>query len=590
MGFSISRSAAVRGATALLLSCAVFAAPGRAAAQSVTLDQYRAAETPEDGFAISRPTDLGHLRFGGQLHFDYAWNPLVWETTQGDAGTESTAIVEHQLVATLGLSFGLWDRLVLYTGLPASLMMLGNEVAGQPTADGTSLGDLYLGARVRIWGEDEDWFAFGFQIAGTAPTAEAAASGQHFAGDGSWTGHPELLFEFRPGAGINIDLNVGAMLRRLEAFSSFDVGHELTWGLGLMVPIVRDMLDAHLEVYGTTTFEQFGDREGSPIEGTLGLRLQPIPGLRIGVAAGPGLQRGYGSPDVRAVLTVGWAMPEEEEVVEPPPPGDTDGDTILDTDDDCPLEPEDIDEYQDADGCPDPDNDGDTILDTDDDCPLEPEDIDGFQDADGCPDPDNDGDTILDGDDDCPNEAEDVDTFEDRNGCPDPDNDGDTVLDVDDDCPLDPGPADNRGCPRAVQVDRDRGEIIILDRVEFETNKDVILDRSIPILEEVRAVLQANPTIVRIRIEGHTDDRGRDTRNMDLSRRRAASVVRWLVSHGIAAGRLEAWGCGEAIPRTGNDTAEGRQTNRRVEFYILDPPPAAGARNPDGCQLSERAE
>ena len=72
--------------------------------------------------------------------------------------------------------------------------------------------------------------------------------------------------------------------------------------------------------------------------------------------------------------------------------------------------------------------------------------------------------------------------FEDANGCPDPDNDRDTVLDVVDDCPLDPGAPDNRGCPRAVQVDRDRGEIIILQRVEFETNKDVILDRSLPVL------------------------------------------------------------------------------------------------------------
>jgi hypothetical protein len=226
MTFRIGSPAA--RAAVLLLAAAVLAAPGGAAAQSVTLDAYRAAETPEDGFAVSRPTDLGHLRFGAQLHFDYAWNPLVWEEAQGDADSESTAIVEHQLVAHLGLSFGLWDRLVLFTGLPASLLMVGDEVAGRPTADGTSLGDLYLGARVRIWGGDDDWFVLGFQATATAPTAEAADAGQNFAGDGSWTGHPELLFEFRPGAGIGIALNVGGRFRRFESFSSFDVGHELT--------------------------------------------------------------------------------------------------------------------------------------------------------------------------------------------------------------------------------------------------------------------------------------------------------------------------------------------------------------------------
>ncbi|MBN1771045.1 MAG: OmpA family protein [Deltaproteobacteria bacterium] len=571
---------------AALLAAAMLAFPAAAAAQSVTLDTYRAAETPEDGFAISRPNDLGHLRWAAQLHLDYAWNPLVWETRLGEADTETASIVEHHLVANLGFAFGAWDRLVAFVGLPFSLLMTGETVAGAPGADGTSLGDLWLGARVRIWGERTDWFTLGFQVVGTAPTAEAANDEQSFSGDGFWTIHPEALFEFRPGAGIAITANVGGRFRELESFGSFDVGHELTWGLGLMVPLLPDLLDLHLEAYGTTTFEQFGDREGSPIEAIAGVKVQPVPGLRLGAGIGPGLQRGYGSPDLRALLTIGYAAPAEAEP-EPTAPADRDADTILDDDDDCPDEPEDFDEWQDEDGCPDPDNDDDTILDGEDNCPNEPEDLDGWEDENGCPDPDNDGDTIPDGEDDCPNEPEDVDQFEDGNGCPDPDNDGDTVLDVEDDCPLDPGPADNQGCPRAVQVDRQTGVIHILQRVEFATNKDVILERSEPVLEEVRAVLAANPSLTRIRVEGHTDDRGRDSRNMDLSRRRAASVVRWLVDHGIAAGRLDGWGCGENLPATGNDTDEGRQTNRRVEFHIVEPPPEGGVRNPEGCERSE---
>ncbi len=78
------------------------------------------------------------------------------------------------------------------------------------------------------------------------------------------------------------------------------------------------------------------------------------------------------------------------EVAAAPVDKDTDGDTILDSRDQCILEPEDMDGYLDDDGCPDPDNDADGILDAADKCPLQPEDMDGWQDDDGCPDPDND--------------------------------------------------------------------------------------------------------------------------------------------------------------------------------------------------------
>ena len=104
----------------------------------------------------------------------------------------------------------------------------------------------------------------------------------------------------------------------------------------------------------------------------------------------------------------------------------------------------------------------------------------------------------------------------------------------------------------------------------FATNRDRILDRSAPVLDEVRAALEANPQLAHIRIEGHTDDRGRAAKNLDLSRRRAQSVRRWLITHGISPERLMASGCGRAIPIAPNDTADGRQRNRRVELRIID--------------------
>lgn len=586
----------------------IFSAESTSWAQAPTpginLDQYRAAETPEDGFAVTRPGDLGHLRFGAQLHLDYAYRPLVWEYSHGEADSEAeTAPVEHHLVGTLGLSLGLFSRLVIYAGLPVSLMMIGDEaVAAGFGADGASVGDLYLGARVRIAGDNDGVAGFSFQATLTTPTALAARDGQRYAGDRNASGHFELLLEARPGP-ARFTFNLGARVREEADFDTFVGGHELTYGFGMTVHAAEWV--AFLgEVYGTGTFSNFGDRENMPLEGILGARFFFARGFNIGAAAGAGFTRGAGSPRVRAVFTFGYTRPEQEPEPEPDTVGDRDGDGILDDvdecpddpedidqfedengcpdpdndqdgilddDDECPNEPEDIDQFEDENGCPDPDNDQDGILDGDDGCPNEPEDIDRFEDDDGCPDPDNDQDSILDGDDECPNEPEDFDEFEDENGCPDPDNDQDTVLDVNDDCPLLPGDPSNRGCPVAVRIDR--SQIRILQRIEFEFDSDRLRQSAIPILEEVSAALQANPQLRRIRIEGHTDSQGRDSYNLELSERRANSVMRWLVEHGVEAGRLVAQGRGETTPIETNRTRAGRQANRRVEFHIVDPAP-----------------
>jgi hypothetical protein len=100
-------------------------------------------------------------------------------------------------------------------------------------------------------------------------------------------------------------------------------------------------------------------------------------------------------------------------------PGDRDADGIPDASDKCPDQPEDMDSFADADGCPDPDNDQDGLVDAKDKCPNEPEDKDSFEDEDGCPDPDNDKDKILDMNDRCPNEPETMNGRTDTDGCPD---------------------------------------------------------------------------------------------------------------------------------------------------------------------------
>jgi len=98
---------------------------------------------------------------------------------------------------------------------------------------------------------------------------------------------------------------------------------------------------------------------------------------------------------------------------------DRDKDGVPDGADQCPEAAEDIDGFEDDDGCPDYDNDFDGIYDQFDECPQLREDFDGFQDTDGCPDYDNDGDGIPDEKDKCPNLSETVNGFQDDDGCPD---------------------------------------------------------------------------------------------------------------------------------------------------------------------------
>ncbi len=251
-----------------------------------------------------------------------------------------------------------------------------------------------------------------------------------------------------------------------------------------------------------------------------------------------------------------------------PKPVDRDGDGIRDDVDRCPTEPEDKDDFEDADGCPDPDNDKDGVADGSDKCPAEPEDKDEFEDADGCPDPDNDKDGIADGDDKCPTEPEDKDDFEDADGCPDPDNDKDGVADGDDKCPLVAGPPDNAGCPKKYEhIVVTSEKIELKQKIFFETNKAVIMSRSFGLLAEIANVLQTRSTM-RLRIEGHTDARGTPKHNLKLSQSRADAVRLHLQGAGIDGGRLDARGFGPEQPIETNKTGAGRERNRRVEFVI----------------------
>ncbi|MBL8911680.1 MAG: OmpA family protein [Archangium sp.] len=249
-------------------------------------------------------------------------------------------------------------------------------------------------------------------------------------------------------------------------------------------------------------------------------------------------------------------------------PKDRDNDGILDPSDKCIDVPEDIDQFQDDDGCPEPDNDNDGILDAADKCPNEAGPMTNF----GCPILDKDGDGLNDDVDKCPNEPEDKDGFQDEDGCPDLDNDADGVPDDKDDCKMDPGPADNKGCPRKyslVAVTKDRIEI--KKQIKFATGSAKIVGKeSEQILDEVALALKDNAQIKKVRIEGHTDSVGDDAKNLILSQNRANSVMSALIKRGVDPTRMESVGFGETKPIASNSTAAGKAENRRTEFNIVE--------------------
>ena len=100
----------------------------------------------------------------------------------------------------------------------------------------------------------------------------------------------------------------------------------------------------------------------------------------------------------------------------------------------------------------------------------------------------------------------------------------------------------------------------------FDTDKDTMRADSAPTMQEIARLMRANPQM-KLRVVGHTDDQGASSYNLDLSRRRAASVVQQLVSrYGITASRLDSFGAGLYAPVTSNQTEDGRAKNRRVEL------------------------
>ena len=115
----------------------------------------------------------------------------------------------------------------------------------------------------------------------------------------------------------------------------------------------------------------------------------------------------------------------------------------------------------------------------------------------------------------------------------------------------------------------ERGLVLTLGDVLFDTAQATLKAGADRTLDRLSSFMMEYPDR-QVAIEGHTDSRGSDDYNRDLSKRRADAVRDALVDRGVQSQRIRSVGLGEAYPIAGNDTAGGMQQNRRVEIVISD--------------------
>ena len=560
-----------------LLALAALAAPlvaSSVGAQQVqkgfALDRYNPSERGSDWFVLESLDFRGNVRPAIGVVGDYAYKPLVAYDSNGN---EFASIIRHQLYGHFGGSLVLWERLRLAFDLPILLYQKGTSgyYPGGITfqaSNAQSVGDLRLTADVRLFGtyQGPASLAIGAQV--FVPTG----SQRDFTSDGKVRVEPRVMFAGDASV-IAYAAKVGVTYRAQdESFAGTDFGSELAWSAAVGLHVDDRKLLIGPEVYGASTLSDPFKKRTAPTELVVGAHYVIGDSIRIGGAVGPGISRGFGTPELRALASFEWFAPYEEPKAPPPKPSDRDEDGILDRDDACPDEKGVPSDDPKKNGCPKPkDTDGDGIVDPEDACP----DVKGVPsdnpDKNGCP-PDRDGDGILDADDACPDEKGEKNDDPKKNGCPPPkDTDNDGIIDPEDACPETPGPRNEdpkkNGCP-AARIEK--GQIRILEQVKFATNSDRILPESDGILSEVAKIFDEHPEITKVSIEGHTDNRGSAPYNKKLSQRRASSVAKWLVKRGISTLRLTSQGYGMERPIDSNDTEEGRQANRRVEFHIVE--------------------
>lgn len=556
-----------RFATVAAVSAAVVishAAP--AVADGFDLQQFQPMPDLRQNFFSTSSADVAHhMNWSAFMLFNYANAPLVLVDENKSA---IDSVVASQGTLHLLGSVALLDRFELGIDVPLVILQGAGEIAldtisAQDASFG--IGDLRLVPKAQLLKtrshENAQGIALALLVDLHLPTGDSASLQ-----GGDFRIGPRLAFDAVIAGGLRLAANLGYQYRQETQLENLSVNDTLGWALAAELPIA-DTFSVTTEFYGRITPAGGIEREESPTELLLGGKALLGPAYLVG-GGGLGLVGGYGTPDWRAFLGFGIAPPRPVmEVAEPTPEPDCDEESVAS---DCP----DVPAMECADGvlvsygalCVDGEcqyESNESQCDTGMECGL----IEGEV---ACvPEPDclADGDcteipapvcyqgaittyggACLDGT--CVYEGT-ITQCEEGYIC---------------------GTEDGRPvCVEGlVKIDVETRRIELSQTVSFETAKADIETGSLGLLDQVATVLEENPQVTKIRIEGHTDSRGRRAMNVELSKARAAAVLTYLLGRGIEAERMESEGFGPDKPIADNDSESGRARNRRVEIHIIE--------------------
>ncbi len=543
-----------------------------------------------------------HKRFFLRPLFHYARQPLIYEYQNGSI----TRLVNNVLQADFMVGFT-YDRFRVGVDLPIYLYADGD---GSPSQSGT--GDVAVDTKVVLL-DEEDAPRVALRGRLGLPTSNLR--------DVLPLGSPVPTWEL---AGI-IDGELGAFfltanlgVRGGPAVSLEDVPVD-DFFVFRTAGAYRfdDDTSLALEIAGDIPFTK-GAGRATPIEAMLDGRTRVAPDLELLAGLGWGLTSGVAAPDYRVLLGFVWS---------PEPVRDHDDDGIPDEQDACPDRPEDRDQEEDEDGCPE--DRGSVVIEVRDPSGATVEGavlvVDGeesagpltLERASGSVTVQARADGYLDGTLDVTIEDADAGRVVVLQLEPVPVGTIQVEVVDADGAPLEGatvhlGEEQVRGATVAIEVpaatklplrvtaegfrpsqkqyvevepgaeqtvrvvlEKARAElkgdrIDLRESVYFDLGKSSIQERSYPLLEQVVAILKEHPELKRLRIEGHTDSRGSAASNKRLSQARAEAVKAFLVERGIAEERLEAVGYGEERPLDPAKTEEAYAKNRRVDFFVVE--------------------
>lgn len=441
------------------------------------------------------------------------WTPALSLLTtfdhQSRPGSNNTLAIEQRVSSHLLLGFGIagWTQLDLDLPLVAYQRGTGYEGGEFVELRPQSIGDLRIGLKGTILRTPRRGFGLGLGLDVTAPTGDSAA----LSGFGKPSYAPQLLLEYRAPHAILLDLNAGYVAQPEFNRAGVVMGDAVTYRAAIRVPLSpREQVAVFTELDGSASLVRGGTH---PLAARGGFRWQSRVGMVMNLYAGGALIPALGVPQVQVGLSVGFApasrMRNERAFPGAPrpsavevarrydrvlfaqatsgtkskiDPADPDGDGIIGRQDRCPSVAEDLDGFEDDDGCPELDNDVDGLRDSVDLCPAAPEVINGYLDGDGCPDK--------------------------RVG---------------------------KGGETFAEFDARR----ILPAIHFEAGTSTLSDHTRGQLDELAELMRLNPWIERVQLAVYVKYTGNPVTDRGLSYARTTAISNYLAQSGVERWRIE---------------------------------------------------